>query len=182
MNIDYLNQFETNLEHALLLVCTSAGALDGILLATDDLTDLWNATLAPEYMVDAVPQVREYPTVSVAWAAYLGMAVALGWDEDWTLCRNTPYAAYHGRRGFDDMDDHIVRDILGLPLDGREAQRLTDLVRSLSETVVTMIRNEQIEPQSQEAFHVFARSCRVMFRVGAALELKRLGYKMEKMG
>jgi hypothetical protein len=181
MNIDYLNQFETNLERALLLVCTSEGALDGVLLATDDLTDLWNATLAPEYMVDAVPNVRDYPTVSVAWAAYLGMAVALGWDEDWATCRNMPYAAYHGSRGFDDMDDHIVRDILCLPLDSPEAQHLTNLVRSLSETVVTMIRNEQIEPQSQEAFHVFARSCRVMFKLGAAIELKRLGYKMEKL-
>jgi hypothetical protein len=55
------------------------------------------------------------------------------------------------------------------------------LVRSLSETVVTMIRNEQIEPQSQEAFLVFARSCRVMFKLGAAIELKHLGYKMEKL-
>jgi hypothetical protein len=179
MNIDYLNQFETNLERALLQVCTSEKALDGVLLATDDLTDLWNATLAPEYMVDAVPNVRDYPTVSVAWAAYLGMAVALGWDQDWDACRQRPYASYHGARGFDDMDDHIVRDVLGLPLDGAEAQRLTNLVRSLSETVVTLIRNEQIEPQSQEAFHVFARSCRAMFKLGAAIELKRLGYTMQ---
>ncbi len=181
MNIDYLNRFETNLEHALLLVCDSAKALDGILLSTDDITDLWNDKLAPEYMVDAVPNVRDYPTVSVAWAAYLGMAVALGWDEDWAQCRLTPYAAYHGPRGFDDMDDHILRDLLLLPLDGPEAQHLTQLIRSLSETVVTMIRSEQIEPQSPEAFHVFARSCRVMFKVGAAIELKRLGYKMEKL-
>ena len=42
-----------------------------------------------------------------------------------------------------------------------------------------MIRHEQIEPQSPIAFHVFARAIKVMYRIGAALELKRLGYKLE---
>lgn len=44
-----------------------------------------------------------------------------------------------------------------------------------------MIRHEQIEPQSPMAFHVFARACCTMFRIGAAIELKRLGYKFEKI-
>ena len=46
---------------------------------------------------------------------------------------------------------------------------------------VAQIRHEQIEPQSQMAFHIFARACRAMFRIGAAIELKRLGYKFEKV-
>jgi hypothetical protein len=181
MNIETLNQFESHLMQSLLQVCSSACLLQGTLLATDDLTDLWNDVYAPEYMVDAVPQVAAYPNVSVAWAAYLGMAAAQGWDADWERCRRTPYSAYHGARGFDDMDDHIVRDLLGLPLEGEEARRLTDTLRSCAELVVTMIRNEQIEPQSPEAFHVFARSCRAMYRIGVAIELRRLGYHMERL-
>jgi hypothetical protein len=31
------------------------------------------------------------------------------------------------------------------------------------------------------AFHVFARAVKVMYRIGAALELKRLGYKFEEV-
>jgi hypothetical protein len=31
------------------------------------------------------------------------------------------------------------------------------------------------------AFHVFARAIKVMYRIGAALELKRLGYKFEEV-
>ena len=37
------------------------------------------------------------------------------------------------------------------------------------------------EPQSPLAYHVFATASKTMYRIGAALELKRLGYKFEKM-
>jgi hypothetical protein len=32
-----------------------------------------------------------------------------------------------------------------------------------------------------KAFHIFARTVRVMFKIGSALELKRLGYKFQKV-
>ncbi len=177
---DFLINFEKRVEEELLRVCTSTGALQGVLLASDDIDGRWNA-LAPEYMADAVPQVKDYPTVSVAWAAYLGMGVAWGWDTDWELCKNDPYTSYYGDQGFDDMDEHIVRDMLGLPLDGYEARAIESLIRRCGETAVTLIRRENIESQSTTAFHVFARACRVMFRIGAAIELKRLGYKFDKV-
>ncbi len=182
MNIrtDYLKQFEERVQDELLRLCTSAGLLNGTLLATDDIDGQWNK-LAPEYMADAVPQVKDYPTVSVAWAAYLGMGVAQGWDADWTVRQETPYQAYYGKQGFDDMDEHIVRDLLGLSLDGYEARNIENHLRRCGELAVSLIRRENIEPQSTMAFHVFARTCRVMFRIGAAIELKRLGYKFEKI-
>jgi hypothetical protein len=79
------------------------------------------------------------------------------------------------------MDEHIVRDLLGLSLDGEEARQLEDIIRRCGQTTVGLIRHEQIEPQSPLAFHVFARACRTMFRIGVAIELKRLGYKFEKV-
>ncbi len=182
MNIrkDFLEQFETRVQDELLRLCTSAGMLGGTLLASDDIDNQWNK-LAPEYMADAVPQVKDYPTVSVAWAAYLGMAVAWGWDTDWTLYSQDAYTDYYGPAGFDDMDEHIVQNVLGLSLDGYEAKSLEGIIRRCGEMAVSLIRREQIEPQSTMAFHVFARACRVMFRIGAAIELKRLGYKFEKI-
>ncbi len=177
---DYLEQFEQRVMNELLKLCTSTGMLSGTLLSSDDIDDQWQK-LAPEYMVDAVPQVKDYPTVSVAWACYLGMGVAWGWDTDWTLCKEDSYQTYYGTLGFDDMDEHIVRDMLGLPLDGYEAIAIEKLIRRCGETAITLIRREKIEPQSAMAFHVFARVCRVMYRIGAAIELKRLGYKFEKM-
>ena len=180
MDIGFLNRFEEKILGELLRVCTSQRMLSGTLLATDDISDHWDV-LAPEYVADAVCQIADYPTVSIAWAGYLGLAVAHGWDKNWQECLKTPYKAYYGEQGFDDMDEHIVQHVLGLSLDSKEAQALENVIRSCAQTAVTLIRREQIEPQSPMAFHVYARAIKVMYRVGAALELKRLGYKFEEM-
>lgn len=168
------------MQSELLRLCTSRGMLNGSLLATDDVIEHWNV-LAPEYVADAVGQIADYPTVSVAWAGYLGLAVAHGWDANWEVCVRTAYKQYYGAQGFDDMDEHIVQHVLGLELESNEAKELEALIRSCAQMAVTLIRREQIEPQSPMAFHVFARAIKVMYRIGAALELKRLGYKFEEM-
>lgn len=180
MDIGFLNRFEDKIQDELLRICTSHGMLNGTLLITDDITTQWDV-LAPEYVADAVGQIADYPTVSVAWAGYLGLAIAHGWDTNWQACIRAPYTSYYGGQGFDDMDEHVVEHILGLSLESKEATRLEAVIRSCAQTAVTLIRREQIEPQSPMAFHVFARAIKVMFRIGAALELKRLGYKFEEM-
>ncbi len=180
MNPIYFDNFEQKLTDDLLKICTSQGILEGTLLESEDLNTRWN-DLAPEYIADAIPQIRDYPTVSVAWAAYLGMAVANEWDKDWAAYCNKSYKSYYGAQGFDDMDDHIVTKILGIALGSSEATKLESVTRICGETAVSLIRHEQIDPQSPTAFHVFARACKAMFRIGAAIELKRLGYKFEKI-
>ncbi len=180
MDIQYLIRFEEKMQEELLRLATSRNMLKGVLLATDDIDEQWNI-LAPEYMGDAVPQIAQYPTVSVAWAAYLGMAVAYGWDADWETYLKMPYQGYYGDQGFDDMDEHIVRDLLRIPLDSKTAQELEETIRQCGEKAVDLIRFEQIPPQSEMAFHVFARACKAMFRIGAAMQLKRMGYNFEKV-
>ena len=180
MDIGFLNRFEEKIQNELLRICTSRGMLGGTLLATDDVTGHWDV-LAPEYVADAVTQIADYPTVSIAWAGYLGLAVAHGWDKNWQECLKTPYKAYYGEQGFDDMDEHIVQHVLGLSLDSKQAQDLETIIRASAQMAVSLIRREQIEPQSAMALHVFARAIKVMYRIGAALELKRLGYKFEEM-
>ena len=180
MDIGFLNRFEEKIQNELLRLCTSRGMLSGTLLATDDVTGHWDV-LAPEYVADAIGQIADYPTVSVAWTGYLGLAVAHGWDTNWEACVRTAYRQYYGEQGFDDMDEHIVQHVLGLSLESKEARELEDMIRSCAQMAVTLIRREQIEPQSPMAFHVFARVIKVMYRVGAALELKRLGYRFEEV-
>ncbi|GAK35761.1 hypothetical protein JCM15093_885 [Bacteroides graminisolvens DSM 19988 = JCM 15093] len=139
MDKEYLDSFEDKLQEELLRLCTSYNMLDGKLLATDDIDNQWNV-LAPEYMADAVGQINEYPTVSVAWAAYLGLAIAYGWDTDWNFISKAAYQSFYGEQGFDDMDEHIVRDLLGIPLDSEEAQNLESMIRRSAQTAVTLIR------------------------------------------
>lgn len=180
--VDYelLERFESQLLDEMLRLATSRMLLDGTLLSSEDIDYRWRE-LAPEYMADAVKEIAQYPTVSVAWAGYLGMAVANGWDKDWAKTQKASYQSFYGNDGFDDMDEHIMRDIMGLRLDSDSAQWIEKTIRVCAQTSVSRIRHEGIEPQSPMAFHIFARATKVMFRIGAAMELKRLGYKFEKV-
>ena len=180
MDIQYLIRLEEKMQNELLRLCTDRGALKGVLLATEDIDEHWKI-LAPEYMGDAVLEIAKYPTVSVSWAAYLGMAVAYGWDADWETFRKMPYQSYYGEQGFDDMDEYIVQNILGLSLDSQEAKQLMNILLCCAQKAVTFIRHEHIEAQTVKAFHIFARTVKVMYKTGAAIQLRRLGYKLHKI-
>ena len=172
--------FQERLEKEMLRICTDAGMLEGILLRSEDIDQKWKE-LAPEYIADGVKEIATYPTVSIAWAGYIGMAVACWWNRDWKRLKDQPYSVLLGPNGFDDMDDHILKDILGLLPEGKQAQQITAVMQSCAQTAVTFIRQEQIEPQSKRAFYVYARAVQVMFSIGAAVELCRLGYEMKKL-
>ena len=91
------------------------------------------------------------------------------------------YVSLHGERGFDDMDEHIVQTVLGLTLDSAEARQIMNMLLCCAQKASTFIRHEEIEHQTVKAFHIFARTVKVMFRIGAALQLKRLGYRFQKI-
>lgn len=176
----YLTEFEERTRESMLALCTEYGMLDGEQLLPDDVDARWEV-LALDYMADAVSQINEYPAVAVAWAGYLGMAVAHQWDTAWEEHRNDEYKSYYGANGFDDMDEHILNDILGLPLDCDETKKAEEVLRRCAYSALTIIRHENIEPQSPLAYYTFARTVKTMYRIGASMELRRLGYKREKV-
>ncbi len=178
--VAYFDTFEHNLQVELLKLCTSHKMLEGTLLASEDIEARWKE-YAPEYMADAVPQVNAYPAAAIAWAGYVGMAVAHWWDAAWDEKSTAPYSELHGKEGFDDMDEQIVEQILGITLESEEHQQIEQMMRRCAHTAMTMIRREETESQTTKAFYIFARTTRVLFRIGAALELFRLGYKFEKV-
>ena len=178
--IEYFDTFENNLLSELLKLCTSHKMLEGTLLSSEDSDERWKE-YAPEYMADAVPQVNAFPAAAIAWAGYVGMAVAHRWDKDWATYTSEPYSALHGEQGFDDMDEHILQNILDLSLEEEQSQKIEDMMRRCANTAITYIRREEVEAQSTKAFYIFARTTRVLFRIGAAMELHRLGYKFEKV-
>ena len=80
-----------------------------------------------------------------------------------------PYSVYYERQGFDDMDDHIISDIIGIDLNSPEAGALRELFRKCADATVSLIRHERIESQSIAAYQVFVASCQEMYRIGAAV-------------
>ena len=179
-NTQYYDTYEANLMQEMLKMCASLGMLDKELLASEDIDHKWKEW-APEYIAEALPEVNTYPEFAIACAGYAGMAVAQWWDTDWGRNHGTPYEALHGPRGFDDMDEHIVQKILGLSLDSVEAKQIMNILLCCAQKATTFIQHEHIEHQTVKAFHIFARTVRVMYKTGAALQLKRLGYKFHKV-
>ena len=179
-NIQYYETYEENLQREILRMCTSLGMLDGELLSSEDIDLKWKEW-APEYIAEALPEVNSYPEFAIACAGYAGMAVAQWWDQDWGRHHSAKYESLHGPRGFDDMDEFIVQNILGLTLDSVDAKQIMNILLCCAQKASTFIQHEQIEHQTVKAFHIFARTVKVMFRTGAALQLKRLGYKFHKV-
>lgn len=176
----YLDTYEQGLTEHLLRMLSDMKLLNRQLLTSQDLSEKWNQ-MAPSYVADGVKEIAKYPTVSLGWAMYLGMAVANYWDKDWETYGSMPqlYEYIRDKRGFDYMDEYIRETVLGL--EGEEFDRMEQVVQDCAQQVLAKIRHEQIEPQSPMAFYVYARSIKVLFHMGAAVELKRMGYKMEKM-
>lgn len=174
---EFLTQYEANLTQNLIRLCTDGGYLEGELLQTPDISDKWH-NIAPHYVADAVKEIAQYPTVALGWAMYIGMAVAKFWDEDWTHYNTIDnlYTLVRDQRGFDYIDEVVRGEILGLT--NTDYQKAEELVRQCAETAYNAIRHEQIEPQSQLAFHVFARSIKVLYNIGAAVWLNQMGYKL----
>lgn len=169
--------FENRLRDELIKLCTQLGMMGGQLLRSDDIDGKWDE-FARDCMIDAVHNFNEYPEVALAWSAYLGMAVARHWDEDWRRHSGHAYSDYYGSRGYDDMDERIVRDILGYALDSENAAKISEVLGQCANLTLTLIRHEGFESQSVEAYYILIRCVKVMFQIGESIELFRLGYKL----
>ena len=179
---EYYDKYEASLREQLVSMLTGTNKLQrGVLPESPDITSTWDA-VAPSYIADAAKEIVKYPAVSLGWAMYLGMAVAKYWDTDWAIYGKHPnlYEHIRNKRGFDYMDEVVRGEIL--QLSGDEYQKTEDFVLSCSRLALDKIRHEGIEPSTPAAFFVYTLSCKVLYTIGAAVELQRLGYKMEKMG
>lgn len=174
---EFLDRYEKTLSDGLLKVCQGAGLIDSAeLLDSPDISGKWDEYIK-EYVTDAVDNFNEYPQSALAWAAFLGLGVANCWDTAFEAFKAAPYQSYYGARGYDDMDEHILHDLLGLDLDGDEAKKISDTFNSLALYTLGLIRHEEIEPQTALGFFALTRSYTVFFRIGATIGLKRLGYR-----
>ena len=179
---ELLNRYEETLRKTLVEYLTEHKWLDGQLLSVEELNDKWR-TSAASYMADAVPEIAKYPLVAIAWAMYEGMGAAVLWDKEWKRYESTDdlHQMFTAPRGFDCMDEYITEVLLALPLGSAEAEKIEDMVRSTAERAQMLIRKEAVEAQSVMAFHVFARTTKVMFEAGVAVSLRRLGYNYVKV-
>ena len=179
---DLLNKYEESLRKTLTDRLSEAKWLEGRFLEVEELNEKWKSS-APSYMADAVPEIAKYPLVAIAWAMYEGMGAAVLWDKEWNRYEKTEdfHKMFCEPRGFDCMDEYITEILLTAPLNSPEAEKIENMVRSTAEAALSLIRKEQVEAQSVMAFHIFARTTKVMFEAGVAVQLKRMGYNYVKV-
>jgi hypothetical protein len=180
--LELLSRYEESLRKNLTEYLTKEGMMDGRILEVEELNEKWKSS-APSYMADAVPEIAKYPLVAIAWAMYEGMGLAVLWDKEWNRYEDKEdfHTMLTEPRGFDCMDEYITEILLCHPLGSSEAEKIENLIRSTAECALSLIRKEQVEAQSVMAFHVFARTTKVMFELGVSVQLKRMGYNYVKV-
>lgn len=178
-DIKYLDDYELKLTENLLKAVGQEH-----LLMSDDLMEVWKST-APSYMVDALPNIAGYPLCAIGWAGYLGMASAKLWDKNPVLTGKNDGVDFYTRmrtpRGFDEMDEYIIEEVIGYLPGTQSWQKIEDNMRTLAQLGLDTIRHENIEPQTEMAFHIYARTVKAVFSVGASLQLAAMGYKYTKL-
>ncbi|MGYP003396853443 len=144
-----------------------------------DVEEKWDALLHA-YLPDGVREFNEYPMVSLGWTMFLGMALAKFWDEDWEIygALNTLslYEGIRDKRGYDEMDEYILEDVLKLDEEG--CKKMTDIVAECASITNTVLRKENVEPGTKEALEAYMESLHQMYLMGMAVQLNAMGYKM----
>lgn len=176
---------KTNVEDAiksdLYQYLTSIKRVDEHLPEAPDLEELW-AKIGEAYLPDALREWNKYPTVSLGWIMYVGMAVARYWDTDWHLYSKVDnlYTYLRDRIDFDHMDDYICQQVLLLKVE--EHKQLVGVVAECASRTESKLTHMGLQPGSEEAFRGFIAALHQMYLMGIAIELKSLGYHMTKMG
>jgi len=175
-----MESFENQLHQDLHQFLLSMKEVDERLPECPDVEDMWEP-IAKAYIPDGIKEFNDFPSASLGWMMYIGMAVAKFWDEDFATYSNMDdlYIYMKDKRGYDAMDEYIREDVL--LLSGVDYDVLEKLVGECASRVYNALRHQNIEPGTKEAFNAYVYCLHQLYLFGAAMQLKRMGYHMTKM-
>lgn len=175
-----MTQLEQQIRDDLRLYLSSRGELDGQMSECPDVEDKWEV-LAQSYLPDGIKEYGRYPLASLGWMMYLGMAVAKMWDENWQAYayQSDLYAYVRDKRGFDSMDEYIREEIL--QLSGPAYDDLERMVGECAARLDNRLRRLSVEPGTKAAFEAYVACLHQLYLMGAAVQLHRMGYRMEQV-
>lgn len=175
-----MDKFEEIVHKDLHQYLLSMKEVDERLPECPDVIDKWK-DIAQAYLPDGIREFICYPTASLGWMMFLGMAIAKCWDTEWEIYSKLPdvYAYIRDKRGYDEMDEYILEEVLLLKDDDYKA---TDkLVGECASRVHHALMRQQIEPGTKEAFYAYVTCLRQLYLFGVATQLHRMGYHMTKV-
>ena len=154
--------------------------VDKMLPSCPDVEDRW-PSIGSSYIPDGAREFQKYPVASLGWMMYIGMAVAKMWDDEWNIYSQIEdiYLYMRDKRGYDEMDEYILEDVLMLR--GADHGLLEETVNECASRVNYILMKEKIEPGTQEAFDAYVTCLRQLYLFGMAVQLHRMGYHMERV-
>ena len=172
-----MEQFEEKLRQDLHQFLLSVNEVDERLPECPDVEDKWEA-IARAYLPDGIREFQDFPSASLGWMMYIGMAVAKMWDTEWEIYSKIDdvYAYMRGKRGYDGLDEYIREEVLLLA--GADYVGLEKLVGECASRVYNALRRQNIEPGTREAFNAYVACLHQLYLMGVAVQLKRMGYHM----
>jgi len=175
-----IEKFETAIIDDIKKYLYDAGEIDIQFPECPDVEEKWIA-IGQSYINDGIREFNNYPTVSLGWMFYIGMALAQYWDTDWEIYSKVEdiYTYMRDKRDYDHLDDYIAEDILQLDDDGKK--KLRDLSGEVASRVYNSLCRAQFEPGTKDAFQAYVSSLHLLYLSGMAVQLHRLGYHMTKM-
>ena len=98
--------FEQELHKDLHQFLLSMKEVDERLPECPDVEEKWEQ-IAKAYIPDGIKEFNDFPSASLGWMMYIGMAVAKFWDTEWGIYSKIDdlYAYMRDKRGYDSMDE-----------------------------------------------------------------------------
>ena len=145
-----------------------------------DLEQAW-ASVGEDYMSDGIREFANYPTVSLGWMMFVGMAMAYYWDTAWDTYGHEPhiYNTLRDQQGYDHLDDYIMDEVLQLSEADRTATRR--LVAECASRTYSHLHHAGLQPGSSDAFRGYIACLHQLYLMGIAVQLRRMGYHMTQL-
>ncbi len=177
MKPEVVKNFEKKVHDDLYGYLRHKEAIDEHIPECPDVEEKWQI-ICRAYLPDGAREFQQYPNVSLGWMMFIGMAMAYYWDTDWEKYadRTDYYEALRDVEGYDNMDDYVVKKVLGY--DGEAAEKISELVAECAARVNSLLLHEHIEAGSEEAFACYVAALHELYKMGMAVELNALGYHM----
>ena len=175
-----MKSFEEELRKDLHQFLLSMNEVDERMPECPDVEDKWEE-ITRAYLPDGIREFQGYPSVSLGWMMYLGMAVAKMWDTEWEIYSKVEnlYVYIRDKRGYDAMDEYIREEVL--LLQGDDYTALEKLAGECASRVYNALMHQRYEPGTKEAFNGYVACLHQLYLMGAAIQLKRMGYHMTQM-
>ena len=175
-----MEQFEDKLHQDLHQFLLSMKEVDERIPECPDVEGKWEE-IAKAYIPDGIREFQDFPSASLGWMMYIGMAVTKMWDTEWEIYSKLPnlYAYIRDKRGYDNMDEYIRGELLLLK--GVDFTVLENVVGACASRVYNALMRQRFEPGTKEAFNGYVACLHQLYLMGAAMQLKRMGYHMTKI-